>query len=349
MNPELRSGFTTGAAMTAGALAVFLRRSGEVELILPGADRIRVPVESRTEESAVIRKDAGDDPDATHGAHIEVLFRKADASELLPEDYLESAGELTVIVRGGEGVGMVTRSGLAVPPGKSAINPGPRKLLMDNLLRLGVSGIWLLRVSVREGAAMADQTLNPVLGIRGGISILGGGGIVRPCSNAAYAATIFLQIRMAAREGADTIALVTGRRTEQAVRRDFPALQELQIVRIADFIAHSLRCADHFGIQHVIVGCMPGKLMKYASGDENTHAHRTPLRPAMLREMGIGVRIGSELETIHTMGELADRLSPAEYGTVLERLKPLALKYLKKWGGTCQVELALYGEQGERR
>ena len=171
---------------------------------------------------------------------------------------------------------------------------------------------------------------------------------MRPYSNAAYAATISLQIRMAAQNGSDTVALVTGGRTEQAVLRDFPFLQKAQIVRIADFIAHALRSADRFGIQHVIVGCMPGKLMKYACGDENTHAHRTRLRPQMLRELGIPVPAGLVLEKMDTMGELASHLSSAEYRTLLEHLKNPAGRNLQKWAGQCQLELALYGERGER-
>ena len=348
MSPELRSGFTTGAAMTAGALAVFLHRDGETELLLPDGKILRIPVERCSEETALVRKDAGDDPDATDGAEVEVSFRRAEESELRPEDHRESAGALTVMIRGGAGVGRVTRPGLAVPPGKTAVNPGPRRLLMSNLLRAGASGCWPLSVSVRDGEKIAEKTLNPVLGILGGISILGGGGIVHPCSNAAYAATISLQIRMAAQSGSDTVALVTGGRTEQAVLRDFPFLQKAQIVRIADFIAHALRSADRFGIQHVIVGCMPGKLMKYACGDENTHAHRTRLRPQMLRELGIPVPAGLELEKMDTMGELASHLSSAEYRTLLERLKNPAGRILQKWAGQCQLELALYGERGER-
>lgn len=348
MSPELRSGFTTGAAMTAGALAVFLRRDGETELLLPDGRNLRIPVERCSEETALVRKDAGDDPDATDGAEVEVSFRRAEESELRPEDHRESAGALTVIVRGGAGVGRVTRPGLAVPPGKTAVNPGPRRLLMSNLLHAGASGCWLLSVSVRDGEKIAEKTLNPVLGILGGISILGGGGIVHPCSNAAYAATISLQIRMAAQNGSDTVALVTGGRTEQAVLRDFPFLQKAQVVRIADFVAHALRSADRFGIQHVILGCMPGKLMKYACGDENTHAHRTRLRPLMLRKLGIPVPASLDLEKMDTMGELASHLTSTEYRTLLEHLKKPAGRNLQKWAGQCQLELALYGERGER-
>ena len=345
---SLRSGFTTGAAMTAGALAVFLRQSGTVQVITPDRSTLTIPVDSFKDDSAVIRKDAGDDPDATDGAHIEVLFRPAELTEAQPQDYTETAGELTVIVRGGDGVGLVTRPGLAVPVGKHAINPGPRRLLMNNLLRCGATGTWLLRVAVREGRVMAEKTLNPVLGVTGGISILGGGGVVKPYSNAAYAATIALQMRTIAKSGFDTAAVVTGGRTETAVLRDFPVLEKMQVVRIADFIAHSLRAASAAGIRRIIIGCMPGKLLKYACGDENTHAHKTKLRPALIRSLGIPLRDDLPLEEYDTMGELASYLTAAEYTELLNALKIRALENLQKWAGKASAELALYSDRGER-
>ena len=344
----LRSGFTTGAAMTAGALAVFLRQSGTVQVITPDGSALTIPVDSLEADSAVIRKDAGDDPDATDGAHIEVLFRPAELTEAQPQDYTETAGELTVIVRGGDGVGFVTRPGLAVPVGKYAINPGPRRLLMNNLLSCGATGTWLLRVAVREGRVMSEKTLNPVLGVTGGISILGGGGVVKPYSNAAYAATIALQMRTIAKSGFDTAAVVTGGRTENAVLRDFPALEKMQIVRIADFIAHSLRAASAAGIRRIIIGCMPGKLLKYACGDENTHAHKTKLRSALIRSLGIPLRDDLPLEEYDTMGELAYYLTAAEYTELLNALKIRALENLQKWAGKASAELALYSDRGER-
>lgn len=347
MPPELRCGFTTGAAMAAGALAVFLQRRGSITLILPGGE-LEIPVESCTADTAVVRKDAGDDPDVTDGAHIETLFRRADRMELLPEDHCEESGGLCVIVRGGGGVGMVTRPGLAVPVGKCAVNPGPRRLLMDNLIRAGASGVWLLRVAVREGRQMAEKTLNPALGISGGISILGGGGIVHPYSNAAYAATIALQMRMIARSGLDTVAVVTGGRSEKAVLRDFPELGDMQVIRIADFIALSLRAASRAGIRRIIIGCMPGKLMKYACGDENTHAHKTKLRPELLRTMGIGLPDSLPLEQFDTMGELASYLTPENYRSLLGSLKEKALDHLRRWAGGSEVVLMLYNERGER-
>lgn len=348
MSPELRCGFTTGAAMAAGALAVFLQRHGSVTLILPDGNALEIPVDSCTEDTAVVCKDAGDDPDVTDGAHIETLFRRAEKAELLPEDYCEEYGGLCVIVRGGAGVGNVTRPGLAVPVGKCAVNPGPRRLMMENLIRAGASGVWLLRVSVREGRQMAEKTLNPVLGISGGISILGGGGIVHPYSNAAYAATIALQMRTIVQSGLDTAAVVTGGRSEKAVLRDFPDLQDMQVVRIADFIAHSLRSASRAGIRRIIVGCMPGKLMKYACGDENTHAHKTKLRPELLRTMGIRLPDRLPLEQFDTMGELASYLTPDGYRTLLGSLKEKALDHLRRWAGGSEVVLVLYNEKGER-
>ena len=200
MADSLRSGFTTGAAMTAGALAVLSARNGRVldaaELLLPDESTLSVPVAHSDVLRAMVIKDAGDDPDATDKAHIVVELRPAERTELEPADFQEACGDAVLMIRGGEGIGRVTRPGLAVPVGKWAVNPGPRRLLVKNLFRAGlVSGTWLLTVSIENGEKIAEKTLNPRLGIVGGISILGRSGIVRPYSHAAYAATVALQLR----------------------------------------------------------------------------------------------------------------------------------------------------------
>ena len=172
----LRSGFTTGAAMTAGALAVWSARSGKTteaaDLLLPDGSMLSVPIAYCDMQRAVVIKDAGDDPDATDRARISVEFRPGVPTELDAADYQEVCGKALVMIRGGRGIGRVTRPGLAVPVGKWAINPGPRRLLVRNLDRAGLSdGTWLLTVSIEDGARIAEKTLNPTLGITGGLSI----------------------------------------------------------------------------------------------------------------------------------------------------------------------------------
>lgn len=354
MPEELRSGFTTGAAMTAGALAVWRARNGDAvrtaELLLPDGSALAVPIAECDALRALVVKDAGDDPDATDKARIHVELRPAEPAEAEDADYTEACGNACVIIRGGSGVGKATRPGLAVPVGKSAINPGPRRLLLKNLERAGLSpGTWLLTVSIENGEKIAEKTLNPTLGILGGISILGGNGIVKPYSNAAYASTIALQMRSIAAAGKDTVVLVTGNRTEAAVLRDIPSLDSMQVVRIADFIASSIRSAKNAGLKKIIVACMPGKLFKYACKDENTHARKTKLRPERLWDMGVALPPTLPLEAFDSMGELASHIDTKTYYNLLEHIMLYAKKNLGEWAGdSMPVEVMLYNDKGER-
>lgn len=329
---ELRCGFTTGTAVTAAALAV-LHQCRTVEVELPKHEKRLIPIHELTADTASVLKDAGDDPDVTHGAEIRVTLRPAALTEAGPEDYLEPCGDnATLIVRGGPGVGLVTRPGLAVPPGKWAVNPGPRRILKQNLNDL--QGVWLLIISVPDGERLAEQTLNPKLGIVGGISILGNSGIVRPYSNAAYAASVALQLRSIAASGGSAAVLATGNRTAEAAERDFPGLT---VVRIGDFIKVSLLAAKKAGISRILLVCMPGKLFKYACGYENTHAHQVEMNLAELLP-GVG--------DVKSMGELAAALPEARYHDILKQLGKMANEKLGRWHDG--VEIVLYNAQGER-
>jgi cobalt-precorrin-5B (C1)-methyltransferase len=329
---ELRCGFTTGTAVAAAALAV-LRQCRTVEVELPKHEKLLIPVHRLAAGSASVLKDAGDDPDVTHGAEIQVALRPAELSEARPEDYVEPCGDGgTLIVRGGQGVGLATRPGLAVPPGKWAVNPGPRRILKQNLSDL--KGVWLLVITVPDGEKLAEQTLNPKLGIVGGISILGNSGIVRPYSNAAYAASVALQLRSIAASGGREVVLSTGNRTAEAAERDWPGIP---VVRIGDFIKASLLAARKAGVERVLVACMPGKLFKYACGYENTHAHKVEMN---LEELLPGTG------DFKSMGELAAGLPDDRYRDILKRLEALAAGQLGRWHGG--VEIILYNAQGER-
>ena len=342
----LREGYTTGSAVSAAAVAAFRQCADPVELLLPGGKKLVIPVKSQSGACAVVIKDGGDDPDVTTGMELIVEVTPYEAE---PEsaDYEESAEGLTLVIRGGDGIGLVTRPGLAVPVGKYAVNPMPRKMLLRNLLAAGARGRYLVKITAPEGEERARQTLNPTLGIVGGISILGNSGIVHPYSNAAYAATIALQMKSLAAEGVKRVAVTTGSRSETAVKRDFPDLPDNAVIRIGDFIHHSLTSAAKNTMTEVIAACMPGKLFKYVCGERNTHAHKSKLTPARLREFGIELP-GVDLEKIDTMGELAANLSPEVYRTVLEKLYPIAKKQLQDWAGKTAVTLVLYDDAGKK-
>ena len=236
-----RTGFTTGACSAAAARAATLGLlTGEVpkEIVcrLPNGQEVRFAVaEGRIEGEgtarsarAVIVKDAGDDPDATNGAHLTADVR------LLPD----SAGE--IVLKGGVGVGVVTKEGLGLQVGGPAINPVPRRNIGDNLR--AIAGSLLdqhgleVTLSVPGGEEMAKKTLNGRLGIQGGISILGTTGIVRPYSTAAFRASVVQAIDVAARQGQTSAVFTTGGRSEKFAMQQLPELDESCFIQMGDFV-----------------------------------------------------------------------------------------------------------------
>lgn len=280
-----RTGFTTGACAAAAARAATLGLvAGEVPVrvtcLLPNGLEVAFDVIDGevTGESAhaVVVKDAGDDPDATHGAHL-----TADVCRLP-----KAAG--CVELCGGAGVGTVTREGLGLPLGEAAINPVPRRSIAANVRAaagtlLDTDGLRVT-VSVPGGEAMAARTLNARLGIIGGISILGTTGIVRPYSTAAFRASVVQGVQVAAAQGAKTVVFTTGGRTEKCAMRSYPALPEVAFVQMGDFIKAAFDAAVKYGFRHIVLGAMVGKLTKAAQGLPVTHAWRQPVDRDLLAE-----------------------------------------------------------------
>lgn len=278
---------------------------------------------------AVVIKDAGDDPDCTHGAHLTAEVR------LLPD----APGE--VRLRGGPGVGTVTQPGLGLEVGGPAINPVPRRNILANV-RAAAGALLADRglevtISVPGGEAMARKTLNPRLGILGGISILGTSGIVHPYSTAAFRASVVQGIEVAAAQGQDTIVLTTGGRTEKFVMRALPALPPVCFVQMGDFTGAALDAAARLGIRRVVIGCMVGKLAKMAQGETMTHARRAEVDRDLLatvaRECGAPPEVCADIRRAETARYAAERLAelglaPAFHLALARRLiATLAARY----------------------
>ena len=274
----LRTGFTTGSAAAAGAKAALLGLLGQadgidkVEIPLPEEGRITIPIDEvmifKNRARAVVIKDAGDDPDVTDGARIVSVVSLAPVS-----------GASEVIIKGGHGVGKVTRPGLPIKVGEPAINPGPRKQIVravkEVLQEAGRNYRVIITIEVPEGEEIAKKTLNPRLGIVGGISILGTRGTVIPYSNEAFQATISLALDVAVASGNKIICLSTGRKSGKYLRMCYPALpliSEEIFVEVGDFFAFSLKEVRARKFEQVFYGCFFGKLIKMAQGFESTHA-----------------------------------------------------------------------------
>jgi cobalt-precorrin-5B (C1)-methyltransferase len=274
---RLREGFTTGSAAAAGAKAALFCLTGlgvskEVEIPLPAGGRLTIPIE-RVETvgeaaRATVRKDGGDDPDATHKAHIMSTVR------LLPEGH---HGD--VFIEGGTGVGKVTRPGLPVPVGESAINPVPRRQITgavsEGLKEADIRAAVSVVVEVENGEKIAKKTLNPRLGIIGGVSILGTRGTVKPFSNKAYKDTITMSMDVAKAEGLNAVVLTTGGRSERFLKERLPDLPETAFIQVADFFSFSFKEAAQRGFRHIFYSCFFGKLVKMAQGFPYTHARKS--------------------------------------------------------------------------
>jgi cobalt-precorrin-5B (C1)-methyltransferase len=282
---NLRSGFTTGTAAAAAAKLAALALLGrlpagppyDVDIPLPDGARLTVAVSGLDSlpggrVRAVTVKDGGDDPDVTHGARIGCTVALDPA--LAP-------GETSI--EGGPGVGVATLPGLPISVGAPAINPGPLAQIRAALAEAAAEAPdspcaacgLAATIDVEDGQALAARTMNPRLGITGGISILGTSGIVKPFSHEAWQGAVAEALDVARALGLGHVGLSTGRRSEKALRGALPKLPEQAFVQIADFFAFSLRAAASRGFPAVTLCAYPGKLAKMAMGLANTHAHLT--------------------------------------------------------------------------
>jgi cobalt-precorrin-5B (C1)-methyltransferase len=278
----LRSGWTTGTCSAAAAKAATTalleqQPQSAVEVVLPDDRRVSFPVErcdvTADAAEAVVVKDAGDDPDVTHGAHLTATVR-----------WRASPG---LELEGGVGVGVVTKPGLGLEVGGPAINPVPRQMIRENVgavVDLAVRGVRVT-ISVPDGEKRAKKTTNARLGILGGISILGTTGVVRPFSTESWRASVVQAVSVMAAQGEPTLVLATGGRTEKAAIRMLPDLPEVCFVEVGDFTGAALREAVDRGLTDVVFVGMAGKLTKLASGVLMTHYTKSKVDPQVLVEV----------------------------------------------------------------
>jgi cobalt-precorrin-5B (C1)-methyltransferase len=238
---------------------------------------------------AAVIKDAGDDPDVTHGAHVTVTAAWLGAGW--------APG--TVELHAGPGVGTITLPGLGLPVGAPAINPVPTRMIRAAVRELTDRPV-ALTVSVPGGEAMAARTSNGRLGIVGGISILGTTGIVRPFSTASWRASVVQQVEVAAAQGRDHIVLSTGGRTDAAAQRLLPELPAVCFVEVGDFTGIALRRAATAGMARATFVGMAGKITKLAAGILMTHYRRSKVDGRLLEEVARASGAGAEVLTAAT-------------------------------------------------
>lgn len=275
---ELRRGWTTGACATAAVKAAFAAlRSGEfpdpVTITLPRGETPAFPLALEEKGQgwarAGIVKDAGDDPDVTHGCMVVATVRE---------------GGEGIRFKAGPGVGTVTRAGLPIAPGEPAINPVPRQMMAAAIAELGGTAAEI-EISIPGGEALAEKTWNPRLGILGGLSILGTTGIVNPFSCAAWIASIHRGIDVARAMGLGHVAGCTGSTSEAAVRRRYDLPLEAML-DMGDFAGGLIKYLRTHPVPRLTIGGGFGKIVKLGQGALDLHSGRSQVDFAWLAELG---------------------------------------------------------------
>jgi len=272
---KLRTGFTTGTCATAASVAAVLsiinqKKTESVDVLLPKKSRIKININScefeKNKAHCSVIKDAGDDPDVTHGAEIVV-------------DLELTSKPNSIEIDGGEGVGRVTKPGIGLEIGQAAINPTPRKMIMENLTEVGKE--ILEKNGIKVIISVPD---NPRIGIVNGISILGTSGIVIPYSTASFAASIRQQLDVVLSMGDDTVVLTTGGRSEDFARKVFD-LPDHSFVQFGDFSGYTISQCAKKGIGKAYVGGFIGKFAKMATGVKQTHVKGSKVNMNFLSEL----------------------------------------------------------------
>ena len=279
----LRRGWTTGACATAATKAAFAalltgRFPDPVEITLPKGERPSFPL-ARAElhqdvAIAGIVKDAGDDPDVTHGALI------------MAEVRLGQAGS-GIRFWAGEGVGTVTKPGLPLAVGEPAINPVPRRMMSEVVEELARVHGWAadveITIAIPGGAEITKQTWNGRLGIVGGLSILGTTGIVHPYSCSAWIASIHRGIDVARANGLEHVAACTGSTSEAGIRRLYD-LPDIGIIDMGDFAGGMLKYLRRHPLPRVTIAGGFAKIAKLAAGAGDLHSGRSQVDNELLAQ-----------------------------------------------------------------
>ncbi|QJT81508.1 cobalt-precorrin-5B (C(1))-methyltransferase CbiD [Kosakonia sp. MUSA4] len=264
----LRKGYTTGSCATAAAkvAALMVLRQHiihQVSIVTPSGVTLHLNVESPHIEGqqaiAAIRKDGGDDVDATHGMLIFARVTLTDDEQ--------------IVLRGGEGVGTVTRKGIGLAVGEAAINRTPRQTIEAAVREvIGPTRGAQVEIFAPEGEERAKKTYNGRLGILGGISIIGTTGIVTPMSEESWKRSLSLELELKRAGGMERVILVPGNHGERFVREQLGVSGE-RVVTMSNFVGYMIEEAVRLGYRQIVLVGHPGKLVKIAAGIFHTHSH----------------------------------------------------------------------------
>lgn len=290
---KLRCGYTTGSCAAAAAKAavrmlLLQKEAAEVDLMTPKGILLHLRVEEAQVgtkfASCAIRKDGGDDPDATNGLLVFACVRRE--------------SEPGVSIDGGKGVGRVTKKGLWQPVGEAAINRVPREMIKlaveEACEELDYRGGISVVISVPQGEEIAKKTFNPRLGIEGGISILGTSGIVVPMSEEALIASIRLEMQMRVSNGNEYLIITPGNYGEDFLR-EHVEIDLKNSIKCSNYVGETLDMAAELGVKGILFVSHIGKFIKVSGGIMNTHSHHADGRAELMAAQAI--RAGADLDT----------------------------------------------------
>jgi cobalt-precorrin-5B (C1)-methyltransferase len=346
----LRQGWTTGACAAAAARAAYAalltgQFPNPVTIRLPRGQKPSFPLALAELEDgrarAGIVKDAGDDPDVTHGATVVAELGWAPAGS-------------GIAFAAGEGIGTVTRPGLSLAVGEPAINPAPRAMIRETLLDLAEANAapppdLNVTLAIPGGERLAEKTMNARLGIVGGLSILGTTGIVLPYSCSSWIHAIQRGIDVARAAGADHIAAATGSTSERAVQSLY-GLPDYALIDMGDFVGGMLKYLRRHPVPRLTLAGGFAKLAKLAAGHLDLHSSQSHVDPQLLREMLAAtgadagtVREARNADSAGAVLEAAGRWAPALAAAVARRAREVALATLS---GGIAVEVAVVDRAG---
>ena len=377
---KYRRGYTTGSCATgASKAAVYMlitkNRINTINIDTPKGIPLLLKVDniniSDTFVECSIKKDGGDDIDATHTMDIYAraeIVAKNDKNKgyltLKDIDSLstnsECKSELYKFIRvyGGTGIGVVTKKGLSVDVGKPAINPTPlkminheiRKLIGDNFESiLGNDKVLKITIFAPQGETVAKKTFNPRLGIVGGISIIGTTGIVEPMSDDGWKKSLSIELQMKKEQGLDKIILVPGNHGEQFIREKLN-LDIKYVVRVSNFIGYMIKEAQRIGYKKILMAGHIGKFIKVSAGIFNTHSKvadaRSEILVANLALMGARYEFLNKINQCVTTEEAVELINNSEdrevYNILSNKCRERVKQYLNEDSDDIDVEVIIF-------
>ena len=345
----LREGFTTGTCATASAKAALTAiitgtPQRQVEVHLPVDKKLTLPLQTciftKDWAKCSVIKDAGDDPDVTHGAEVGCEVQLTEGNNIR--------------FKRGEGVGVVTLPGLELAVGEPAINPVPRQMIRNALVKLlhhhdlacGVE----VTVFVTNGQQIAKKTLNRRVGIAGGISILGTTGIVKPYSTSSYIASIVQGIDVAIANGLYELVLNSGARSEKYLRAYFPGHAEQAFIHYGNWIGETLEKVDVSPVSRVHIGIMLGKAVKLAEGRVDTHSCVSGWNKDFIKELAKEAGYASSrselITSLNMAGRLVEIFDFKEEEPMYQHILAHCYRACRSKLSTASLEIYLVGKDG---